>query len=315
MQITISKVASGRSINVTKNLQFQTPQDEISILSAPGVVEEGTEFPGIPGVVATSVTLTPVDSKLWTMTVVYSPRKYDYATPGAIPKPWEEPARITRDPLPDVVRVQDKCYNDEDIKGDPTTPILLPTGTAFANPPLVPVGASRITITWNVQYSQVNDSVFSDCEYTCNSLDLTIDGRLYKAGTLYMELCYNNTAYTSDGTKYKTCVAKILHNPDGHAFKPLLMDYKAFFMVEIGEDTERQLQPIKLKNGRWGHFIGDKEAKPVTEPVPIDFMGDLITDNPDEVKNLKASYGNFDCFYKTTWADLKIPETKAIIEK
>lgn len=294
---------SGSTMSETKKLRFATAYNYGNIRTAPGVPLMFQRHPQHNQMVAKSISCNPIDPYNWEITTDYEIPNYsvpDFPETGGL-KPWEFPPEIEVVPLPDEKQVVERYFLTEDMYWLPTGLIQLPTGKPFDDPPMMPIRARQITINWNAE--EADDVDFEACEYTTNLASVTINGRAYAAGTLYMQMCYFNPARDDDGTLYYKCTAQILYRPDGHHFRPLFCDWEAVFDGKI-------LPVWKIKEtGKWGpppETPADGDEK-VTEKVLLGETGALLTDDPALVSTLTPVFGDFQIYEEGDWSVLEMP--------
>lgn len=294
---------SGSTMSETKKLRFTTAYTYGTIRTAPGVPMMFQRHPQHLQMVVKSISCTPIDAYNWEITTDYEIPNYsvpDFPETGGL-KPWQFPPEIEVVPLPDEKRVEDRYYKDEDAKYEPSGLIQLPTGKPFDDPPMIPIKARQITINWNAQHA--NDADFESCEYTTNLLDVTINGRLYPFGTLYMQMCYFNPARDDDGTLYYKCTAQMFYRPDGHKFRPLYCDWEAVFDGKV-------LPVWKIKStGGWARPPEEPQEgdEKVTEKVLLAEDGTLLTSLPSNVAAATPFFGDFRVYYQEDWSVLDMP--------
>lgn len=298
---TMKLSADGPTINIAKTLEFPEAKNFSTIRSATGVPKLFDPHPDIASLVVKDINFTMKSPLVWELSISYEPRSGEMPTmPETGYRPWDYPPEIDAQPVPDIMEVDDTCYLEGDLRYMPLGMIQLPTGKPFDDPPMKPVGAKRITAKWNAQ--TVNNDHFQEAEYTTNAAAVTVGGLVYSIGTLYMENCFWNEAYDTDGTKYYKCQAQMLYNPRGHHFKPLFADWEAVF--------DGKVLPIwKIKaTGEWGpppESPAEGDAA-VTEKVPLASDGTLLATSPTDLIGATPVYGDFQRIFAHGW-ELDLP--------
>lgn len=327
MKVTVSRSSSGYTSSMDAVYKFTSAQTQAAMLAAidpalPVVSDsQGRTIPkinsqltGVPGLVLTGVSFDAVDAFTWKASLTYGTNtNNDSLTGSSKIYPWDDDPVIETKPV-DIFEATDKCYKDGDTKGNPTDLIRLPNGRPFATPPMVNIGAKRITLKWKSK--NASESACSTCEFTVNAQPFTADGRTYPAGTCYMENVTYGWAYTPEGIKYAEWDASVLYISKGHNWKPVYMDYMAY-MINYdtnAETLEYELAKVQIKGNKYGIYsdasgkLNTAAAPFVTEPVLLDDEGYLLTDDantyPDPV------IGNFKTLYSENWSVLNIPVAK-----
>lgn len=313
MKVTIARSSSGYTSSMDAVYKFSSAQTQAGMLAMvdpalPAVSDsQGRAIPkinsqltGVPGLILTSVSFDAVDAFTWKASLTYGTNtNNDSLTGSSKIYPWEDDPVIETKPV-DMFEVSDKCYKTGDYQGNPTDMIKLPNGRPFATPPMVNIGAKRITLKWKSKHA--SDSACSVCEFTVNSQPFTADGRTYPPGTCYMEHVTYGWAYTAEGIKYAEWDASVLYISKGHNWKPVYMDY----MAKIGG----KLVKIQIDSvtGKYGTFPDVKTAPYVTEPVLLNASGGLLTDDPNAT--VTPVSGNFNTVFPQNWSVLNIPVAK-----
>lgn len=225
----------------------------------------------LPGLVAQSVDVAPLDSKTWQVTVSYnnSPVKYASNTPDGN-KPWNL-LPVVRWSNSSEQQVAELYYKEDDDPNQPTGAILLPNGRPYFDPPLVDKRGGCAHVTWNTRKSIID--AITAVEFTVNAAPVVLAPRILPADTGYIKNIIENEELTEDGEKYYSHEATVDYRPEGHAWRPVAMDYYAII--------DGKLRRVQIKDGRYGYWgEDDPEAIPVPDPVYIDAVGELLTDDP-----------------------------------
>lgn len=227
----------------------------------------------LPGLIAQSVDVVPVDNKTWQITASYNNTPARYSTSStANKKPWE---------LLPVIRwtsgreqiVAENCYQPDDDMFNPTGAIRLPNGRPYFDPPLIDFPVAQAHISWNTRDSIID--IVSDIEFTLNAAAVEISPRILAAQTGYIQSISENEELTEDGEKYYSHEATVIYRPDRHVWRPVSLDYYAII--------DDKLQRVQLKDGKYGHWgADDPEAFNVTDPVYLDAGGQLLSEDPQE---------------------------------
>lgn len=281
----VTRTAGGMTGSKQIVLSFAEPQTLGRMVkgTAPGAVQivdkDGRILPrvgdvldaSLPGLVAQTVDVVPLDSKTWQVTASYnnSPLRYASNSPDG-KKPWEQ-LPVVRWSNGSEQRVAELCYQEGDDRNQPTGALLLPNGRPYFDPPLVDVPVGHAHIAWNTRKSIID--VITAVEFTVNAASVELSPRILPADTGYMQSISENEELTEDGEKYYSHEATVIYRPAGHAWRPVAMDYYAII--------DGKLRRVQIKDGLYGYWgEEDPEAIPVTDPVYIDTVGELLTDDP-----------------------------------
>lgn len=317
MKITVTRNSNGYTSNMDAVYKFTSAQTQAGMLAAIDPAQanvtdsQGRVIPkinsvlaGVPGLVLTSVSFDAVDGFTWKASLTYGTSTNDASLSGAQKVyPWDDDPVIETKPV-DMFEATDKCYKSGDTQGNPTDMIRLPNGRPFATPPMVNIGAKRITLKWKSQHA--SDSACSVCEFTVNAQPFKADGRTYAPGTCYMENVTYGWAYTAEGIKYAEWDASVLYIAKGHNWKPVYMDYMA---IILNDDADYKLAKVQIKDGVYGTYVDTKTAPYVTEPVLLDLEGRLLTSNAQDF-NITPEIGDFQTNFFQNWSVLNIPVAK-----
>ena len=143
----VTRTAGGMTGSKQMVLTFEGPQTLGSMVAgtAPGAVQivdkDGRILPrvgdvldpSLPGLVAQSVDVVPLDSNTWQVTASYnnSPLRYARNTPDG-KKPWEQ-LPVIRWAGGSEQQVVERCYQEGDDYLNPTGLIRLPNGRPYSS--------------------------------------------------------------------------------------------------------------------------------------------------------------------------------------
>jgi hypothetical protein len=249
----------------------------------------------LPGLIAQSVDVVPVDSQTWQITASYNntPARYPVNS-TADKKPWELPPVIRWSSGSEQIVVE-KCYLPDDDIFNPTGAIRLPNGRPYFDPPLVDFPVAQAHISWNTKESIIDYLV--DVEFTLNAEAVEASPRILAAQTCYIQSVSENEELTEDGEKYYSHETTVIYRPAGHSYRPVSLDYYAII--------DGKLQRVQLKDGKYGHWgADDPEAFNVTDPVYLDAAGQLLTEDPQE-SDLLPDVQEFQLYPAADWSVLE----------
>lgn len=248
----------------------------------------------LPGLIAQSVDVVPLDSKTWQVTVSYnnSPVKYASNTPDG-KKPWAQ-LPVIRWSSGSVQQVAELYYQDGDDFLSPTGAIRLPNGRPYFDPPLEDWPVAQAHVNWNTKNSIID--IVTTVEFTLNEAAVEIAPRVIAAATGYIQAISESEDLTEDGEKYYSHEATIIYRPDGHAFRPVSLDYYAVI--------DGKLRRVQIKDGKYGYWgPDDPEAINVTDPVYLNAAGELLTDDPQDT-NILPDVQEFQIYPTADWTVL-----------
>lgn len=249
----------------------------------------------LPGLVAQTVDVTPVDGKTWQITVSYNNTPLRFSANNVDGKaPWEQLPIIRWSSASEQI-VAERYYRSGDTRGNPSGLIRLPNGRPYFDPPLANAPMAQANVSWNTKNSILNR--LSAIEFTVNSVAIDLAPRTLGAGTGFIQNISENEELTEEGEKYYSHEAAILYRPDGHYWTPVSLDYYAII--------DGKLRRVQIKEGKYGYWGNeDPEAMPTSDPVYINSAGGLLTTDPQDT-NLTPHVSRFPLLYPADWGLLE----------
>ena len=304
----VTRTANGMSGSKQIVLSFAEPQMLGAMVAgtAPGAAQivdkDGRVLPrvgdvldaSLPGLIAQSVDVVPLDSKTWQVTASYnnSPIKYASNTPDG-KKPWEQ-LPVIRWTSGSEQQVVERFYQEGDDYLNPTGLIRLPNGRPYFEPPLEDWPIAQAHISWNTKESIID--VITSVEFTLNESAVEISPRIMAAYTGYIQSVTENEELTEDGKKYYSHEATIIYRPDCHFYRPVSLDYYAII--------DGKLRRVQIKDGKYGYWgEDDPDAIPITDPVYLNAAGELLTDDPQDT-NIVPDVQEFQIYPSADWTVL-----------
>ena len=177
----------------------------------------------------------------------------------------------------------------------PVTPVLNSAGDPFPVPPMIPRLRQRIEIAWYA--ARISASRLRSCFNTLNHAEITFDGGVYPAQTLWCVRIQSAPHCNAVGTEFTRIEITLRYDPENWNCKILQSGFSAY-------NADGEKYPIRL-------FDGELSLEPdlgsrIVEPALLDASGRLLADGESAVR------GEFRFLRLADWSVLHIPNVTAV---
>lgn len=279
-----------------------------TILYNRGIIPKpNDQYPGDELARCTEVSYNRIDATHWDVVC-----QYEYQglanTDGRNKAPWDMlPYDISISSIPVQVAAV-KAYQDGDLQGAPSLPIVIPGTNKPFNPPVVmSKWISVLKFSYNLrQFGLGWDRDYKD---TTNLNAVTICDYPIPAGCgllQTLDATYNKVVDSQNrDTSYWKINASILVSSSPKGFEKELL-LAGYHFVEGGK-----VKPIKTYQGVLGAYDGggvtakNANAEPISEAALLNLDGTLVADQTDITK---AVYKTFKLNFTKDWSPLNLPK-------